>query len=92
MRRSNALTKKQRELYEILKDFTEKEGKSPTLSELCTISGKCKNTIWSLLRNIEEKGYIKIENYKKRGIILEENLYDKYIYICENDIKKETHD
>lgn len=88
--KSNLLTKKQIELYTVVKKFYKEFGYSPTLKELSDIQKKDKTTLRGILLRLEEKGYVSIEKYKKRGIRLVSDLYDESICFCEDDIKEKT--
>ena len=91
MEKKKRLTNNQKKLYDLLININKFEWKMPTLLELSRLTGKTKSTLWETLKNIEKRGYIKIEKNKKRGItlILEEESNDEYIYFCEDDIEKE---
>lgn len=67
----NKLTFMQELVLDSIKKYYQDNYKSPTLIELCDMVGLyAKSTIHQHLKNLEKKGYIKIEKKKKRGIVL----------------------
>lgn len=72
------LSSKQEKVYQILKNFIEKEGLSPTLSELqqallsSGMSAKSKRGVVQYLESLEKKGYI-LRSSEERGINLVQN-------------------
>ncbi|MZK53867.1 LexA family protein [Clostridium beijerinckii] len=68
------LTEKQREIFNIIKNYIDKERISPTIREICEIAGlKSSSTVHSYLSRLEEKGYIyKLDNCP-RSIRVKEN-------------------
>lgn len=69
-----ALTSKQTEIFNIIKDFINENGYSPSVRELCELSNRnSPSTIHSYLTLLEVKGYITYKNGKSRTIrIIEE--------------------
>lgn len=64
------LTCKQKLLVEIIKRYQEKNGYTPTIRELCEITGKAKSTIFKRLMILEEKGAISTTSGKARSIVV----------------------
>ena len=63
------LTDKQIEVFNIIKDFINENGYSPTIREIGKLSSrKSPSTIHSYLMILEEKGYITYKNGKSRTI------------------------
>ena len=60
--------------------------------ELAKMVKRPKTTEWRVLHQLEEKGRIKIIKGKKKGIVLEEEFDDEYIYFCEDDIEEEEYE
>lgn len=57
------LTKKQLNILNVIKNFIDEFGYSPTIREIGNITGLSSSaTIWAYLRILEDKGYI---TYKK---------------------------
>jgi repressor LexA len=63
------MTKTEKETYDAIKDFIQTHGYSPTIRELCQITGKkSTSTISARLLNLQMKGYITTEEGKSRTI------------------------
>lgn len=67
------LTYKQKLLVEIIKNYREENGYSPTIRELCDITGKGRSTIFKRLMVLEDRGAITTTNGKARSIVVIEN-------------------
>ncbi len=64
-----SLTKRQREVLNIIKNQINDKGYPPTIREICAITGlKSTSTIAGHLDNLERKGYIKKDSTKPRAI------------------------
>lgn len=67
----NTLTKRQDEILNCIKEYVANNGYPPTVREIGGSLGlSSPATIHSHLNNLEEKGYIKKDNYKNRAIEL----------------------
>lgn len=63
------LTVKQKMLLEAIEWFINENGYSPTLKELCKLTGnKSKSTVFDKLMQLERKGYISTINGRARTI------------------------
>lgn len=63
------LTPKQEEIFNIIKDFINENGYSPTIREICDLSSRnSTSTISDYLMILKEKGYITYKNGKSRTI------------------------
>lgn len=63
------LTESQEKVYEVIKDFINKKGYSPTIREIGDMIGlRSPGTIYVHLERIKEKGYITYEKGKNRTI------------------------
>lgn len=63
------LTEKQKDVYRYLVSFINKQGYSPTVRELCKITGySSPATIHDYLKQLKKKGYITYEETKSRTI------------------------
>ena len=63
------LTNKQEEIFNIIKDFIDKNGYSPTIREICNLSNRnSTSTISDYLMMLKDKGYITYQNGKSRTI------------------------
>ena len=69
------LTKKQKAVYDYLKEYIENHGFAPSVLEMCEHFGKASlNTMHKYLVTLEEKGFLKRTPYRNRSIeILERN-------------------
>lgn len=66
-----ALTKRQNEVLEFIKEYTMKNLKPPTIREICKkFNFKSTNAAHSVLKALEKKGYIKRANFKARNITI----------------------
>jgi repressor LexA len=66
-----ALTKRQNEILEFIKEYTIKNLKPPTVREICKkFNFKSTNAVFSILKALEKKGYIKKVDFKARNIII----------------------
>lgn len=74
MKRRETLTKKQREVFELIKGRILKRGESPTLAELREkLEAKSMRTVTQYLEALQRKGLIRRDRYVARGIRLIEN-------------------
>ena len=74
----NMLTKKQKELYDFLKDYIKKSGISPSFEEMKTaLNLKSKSGIHTLITNLEQRGFIKRLKHKARAMQILKNPQDK---------------
>ncbi len=79
----NSLTKNQKIVFNVIQNYINKNGHSPLLSELKTLLQKrglkisSLNSITQYLKALEEKGYIKRNHRKKRGIKILKKLQKK---------------
>lgn len=64
------LTLKQKLLIETIKKFQEEKGYTPTIRELCEITGKCQSTIFERLMILEKLGAIETTSGKARSIVV----------------------
>ncbi len=72
------LTGKQKEIFDIIRDFIEKEKISPTVREVCEISGLAStSTVYGYIKRLEKKGYIYKDSNKPRSIRISENKYSR---------------
>ena len=63
------LTKKQKAVYDYLKEHIEKKGYAPSVQEMCDYFGKASlNTMHKYLVTLEEKGLLKRDRHKKRAV------------------------
>lgn len=63
------LTEKQEEIFDVVKDFIDKAGYSPSIREICLLSGRrSPATIKRYLDILLDKGYIKYNPKKSRTI------------------------
>lgn len=68
---NKALTRRQNEVLEFIKEYTLKNLKPPTIREICKkFNFKSTNATHSILKALEKKGYIKRSNFKARDIII----------------------
>ena len=73
----NMLTKKQKELYDFLKDYIKKSGISPSFEEMKTaLNLKSKSGIHTLITNLEQRGFIKRLKHKARAMQILKNPQD----------------
>tara|TARA_Y100000590_G_scaffold115130_2_gene131241 strand:+ start:12624 stop:13259 length:636 start_codon:yes stop_codon:yes gene_type:complete len=71
------LTKKQKELYDFLKDYIKKSGISPSFEEMKTaLNLKSKSGIHTLITNLEQRGFIKRLKHKARAMQILKNPQD----------------
>lgn len=65
------LVKKEKEVYEFIKEQIEKEGYPPSVREICTAVGlSSPSTVQRYINSLEEKGFIVKGGSKKRAITL----------------------
>lgn len=57
-------------LVEIIKEYQKEHGYSPTIRELCNVTGKCPSTIFSRLLVLEKYGAIETTSGKARSIVV----------------------
>ena len=63
------LTEKQEEVFKAIKDYIQEYGYSPTIRELCSITGrKSSGTIHASLKILKRKGYIDYVYNRNRTI------------------------
>lgn len=69
------LTEKQEEVFKAIKDYIQGYGYSPTIRELCSITGrKSSGTIHASLKILKRKGYIDYSYNRNRTIrVLNDN-------------------
>ncbi len=80
-----ALTERQNEILEFIKEYTMKNQKPPTVREICKkFNLKSTNAVHSILNALEKKGYIKRANFKARNIIINDLKLDKK----QNEVKE----
>ncbi len=66
---SKALTKRQNEILEFIKNYTLENLKPPTVREICQkFNFKSTNAVYSILSALEKKGYIKKTGFKARNL------------------------
>lgn len=69
------LTEKQKEIFNIIKKFIDKEKISPTVREIGEIAGlKSSSTVHSYLSRLERKGYIYRSDNCPRSIRVKDNI------------------
>lgn len=64
------LTLKQKILVEIIREYQKEKGYSPSIRDLCNITGKVPSTIFARLMVLEEKGAISTESGVARSIVV----------------------
>lgn len=75
MKKKSKPTVKQEELYFIIKDFIDEHGFSPTVRQLCKLTGnKSTDTVAQKLYKLKDKGYIDFEPNKSRTIRITKRL------------------
>ncbi len=63
------LTKKQKEIVDFINDFQEKNGYPPTVRDICIgVGRKSTATVFTHLKNLEEKGVLNKSSSKNRAI------------------------
>lgn len=68
------MTFSQQIIYEVVKKYIEEYGTSPSIREICDLSGlNSKSTVHKHLKNLKDKGYIGYEPKKKRSIRINDN-------------------
>jgi repressor LexA len=78
------LTERQNQILEFIRDYISKNLKPPTVREICEeFKFKSTNAVYSILKSLEKKGYIKKVNGKSRNIIPKDIMFKE-----ENDIKE----
>lgn len=74
------ITEKQEKILNIIKDFTDKNGFSPTVREICALSGlSSPSTVHSHLKKLSDAGYISYSSNKKRSIIQKNSVKTKEV-------------
>ena len=70
------MTERQREILETINNYIEKEGISPTVRELCDMTGiKSTSTIHGYIKRLQNQGYIHMIKGSPRSIrILKKHL------------------
>ena len=53
------LTPKQAELLQVIKEFTELNDYTPSISELADLTGRARTPTHSMVQQLERRGYIK---------------------------------
>lgn len=71
------MTQRQREILLIINNYIENEGISPTVREICDVSGlKSTATVHFHIKALQKEGYIKMKQGSARSIrIVKEHLY-----------------
>ena len=71
------LTKKQQQIYDYIKDSIRQKGYPPSVREICKATDlSSTSSVHAHLKVLDERGYIRRDNYKNRSIeILEEDFY-----------------
>lgn len=65
------MTERQKEIYEAIKEYIEENKISPTVRELCKITGsKSTSTVHSILDRLQDKGYISKRKDSPRSIAI----------------------
>jgi repressor LexA len=73
------LTKKQKAVYDYVKEYIDKNGFAPSVQEMCNFFGKASlNTMHKYLVTLEEKGLLKRTPYKNRSIELVEDPFNQH--------------
>ena len=58
-------------ILDALEDYINKKGESPTLEELCSMTGiLATSTIYKYLKSLQKKGYVEVKPRTRRGISL----------------------
>lgn len=75
------MTRRQTEIYNVIRDYIRKYGYSPTYREICIKTGiKSTATIHYFLKKLKEKGYIDYQFNRNRTIkIIDEKELNKTI-------------
>src|SRR3989338_1955262 len=66
------LTKKRKEIFDFIKTFSKKRGYSPSIPEMAKHFGRAIATIHEHIQNLEEDGYLRKKENKRRGIEISE--------------------
>lgn len=83
------LTEKQKEVYDFIVSFINKNGYSPSIREICKATNKnSTGTIFTFLETLERKGYIKTARNKNRTITLTNNIKETLIFVDEEDLEE----
>lgn len=65
------MTERQKEVYEAIKKYIEENKISPTVRELCKITGyKSTSTVHDILDRLQDKGYINKRKDSPRSIAI----------------------
>lgn len=63
------MTKRQHEILLTINDYIQSEGMSPTVREICDMTGlKSTSTVHGYIKRLEKQGYIKIKQGSARSI------------------------
>jgi len=63
------MTKRQHEILLTINDYIQSEGMSPTVREICDMTGlKSTSTVYGYIKRLEKQGYIKIKQGSARSI------------------------
>lgn len=63
------MTKRQQEILLTINDYIQSEGMSPTVREICDMTGlKSTSTVHGYIKRLEKQGYIKIKQGSARSI------------------------
>lgn len=63
------MTKRQNEILLTINDYIQSEGMSPTVREICDMTGlKSTSTVHGYIKRLEKQGYIKIKQGSARSI------------------------
>ena len=81
-----ALTKRQNEIFEYIKNFIEENSYSPSIRELCKgLKMSSTASVYDQLKKLEDKGYIKKSKVKFRSIEIIDDNQVKLYYIKKSD-------
>lgn len=73
-----ALTKRQNQVFEFIKEYMIENHKPPTIREICKqFNFKSTNSAFSVLKALEKKGYIQMTNLKARNININDFKFNK---------------
>lgn len=74
------ITKKQNEIYGIIRNFIDKNGYSPTVREICTLSGlKSPSSVHRHIKKLEKEGLLNADSKKSRTITSEKDVSFKKV-------------
>ena len=85
------LTKKQKELFEYLTKYIEKNSISPSFEEMkIAVNLKSKSGIHRLITSLEQRGFIKRLKHKARAMEITRNLKNNLINYANKSSTKKT--